>query len=66
MSQLLEKPKSHVLYSEIYFGKPKTLLKSFALEVRCDLCNSELGDGIGITAKKIGERTVFVCSQHGF
>ncbi|MFM7797014.1 MAG: hypothetical protein ACKO7N_09660 [Candidatus Nitrosotenuis sp.] len=66
MSQLLEKPKSHVLYSEIYFGKPKVPLKSSAIEITCELCNSELGEGIGITAKKMGQRTVFVCSQHGF
>lgn len=66
MSQMLAKPKSHVLYSEMYFGKPQIPLKSSATEVMCTLCKSELREGIGITAKKIGDRTVFVCSIHGF
>jgi len=66
MSQMLAKPKSHVLYSEMYFGKPQIHLKSSATELVCSLCKSELKEGAGITAKKMGSRTVFVCSIHGF
>jgi hypothetical protein len=50
MSQMLAKPKSQVLYSEIYFGKPQIHLKSSATEVSCTLCKSELREGVGITA----------------
>jgi hypothetical protein len=63
---MLARPKSQVLYSEMYFGKPQITLKSSATEVTCQLCKSELQEGIGITAKKIGDRLVFVCSKHGF
>jgi hypothetical protein len=66
MSQMLAKPKSHVLYSEMYFGKPQISLKSSATELVCSLCKSELREGTGITAKKMGHRTVFVCGIHGF
>ncbi|MEM2160861.1 MAG: hypothetical protein QXN55_07910 [Candidatus Nitrosotenuis sp.] len=66
MSQMLIKPKQHVLYSELYFGKPQIHLKSSATELTCQLCKSGLEEGIGITAKKIGTRTVFVCGKHGF
>ena len=66
MSQMLAKPKSHVLYSEMYFGKPQIHLRSSATEVVCQLCKSELKEGIGITAKRMGDRIVFVCSEHGF
>jgi hypothetical protein len=63
---MLARPKSHVLYSEMYFGKPRSVLKSSAVEVLCQLCKSELKEGIGITAKKMGDKTVFICSEHGF
>ncbi|AJZ75294.1 hypothetical protein SU86_001590 [Candidatus Nitrosotenuis cloacae] len=63
---MLAKPKSHVLYSEMYFGKPQIHLRSSATEVACQLCKSELREGIGITAKRMGDRIVFVCSEHGF
>lgn len=66
MSQMLAKPKSPVLYSEIYFGKPQINLRSSATEVVCQLCKTELREGIGITAKRMGDRIVFVCSEHGF
>ena len=66
MSQMLAKPKSQVLYSEMYFGRPSSVLKSSATEVTCQLCKSELREGIGITAKRIDDRTVFVCSKHNF
>ena len=66
MSQMLVKPKSQALYSELYFGKPASVLRSSATEVVCGLCKSELKEGTGITAKKMGERLVFVCSEHGF
>ncbi|MDG7049888.1 MAG: hypothetical protein JRZ94_01645 [Nitrososphaerota archaeon] len=66
MSQMLAKPKSHVLYSEMYFGKPQIRLRSSATEVVCQLCKTELREGIGITAKRMGDRIVFVCSEHGF
>jgi hypothetical protein len=63
---MLAKPKSRVLYSEMYFGKPQIRLKSSATELVCSLCKSELREGTGITAKKMGSQTVFVCSAHGF
>lgn len=66
MSQMLAKPKSQILYSELHFDRPQIKLRSSATEVICQLCKSELKDGIGITAKRIGDGIVFVCSKHGF
>lgn len=66
MSQILAKPKPRVLYTEMYFDRPAIHLKSSAVEIACHLCKSELREGIGITAKRIGNSTVFVCSNHGF
>ncbi|NDB62498.1 MAG: hypothetical protein EB170_01250 [Nitrosopumilaceae archaeon] len=66
MSQMLARPKSQVLYSEMYFGAAPSVLKSSAVEVSCQLCKSQLKEGVGITAKRIGDRVVFVCSEHGF
>ena len=66
MSQILAKPKSYMLYSDLVFPRPMVHLKSSATEVMCQLCKSELREGVGITAKKMGAKTVFVCSLHGF
>ncbi|MGQ0606488.1 MAG: hypothetical protein ACT4OD_06015 [Candidatus Nitrosotenuis sp.] len=66
MSQMLAKPKSPVLYSELHFARPQIQLRSSATEVVCQLCKSELREGTGISAKQMGERIVFVCSEHGF
>ena len=66
MSQMMAKPKNYLLYSDLVFPRPVIQLKSSATEVVCQLCKSELREGVGITAKKMGAKTVFVCSLHGF
>ncbi|MEW6588669.1 MAG: hypothetical protein AB1299_05830 [Thermoproteota archaeon] len=66
MSQmLLSKPKKTVLYSEIYFPKKSNILHSTATEAVCYFCKQELKEGFGLTAKRIGDKTVFVCRFHG-
>ena len=66
MSQMLSKPKNYVLYSDLLFTRPQIHLRSSATEVSCQICKSELKEGVSITAKRMGDRTVFVCSEHGF
>ncbi|HXG73507.1 MAG TPA: hypothetical protein VNK44_01625 [Candidatus Nitrosotenuis sp.] len=65
MSQMLVgSPKRSVLYSEIYFPKKTCILRSTATEATCYFCKQELKEGFGLTAKKIGGKTVFVCRFH--
>ncbi|MEM3024198.1 MAG: hypothetical protein QXW37_02825 [Candidatus Nitrosotenuis sp.] len=66
MSQmLLSRPKKTILYSEIYFTKKSDILRSTATEATCYFCKQELKEGFGLTAKRIGNKTVFVCRFHG-
>ena len=62
---LLGKSKERVLYSELRFDRPKIELKSSASEAVCRLCGSGLKEGIGLSARKIGGKVIFVCSTHG-
>ncbi|MEM3063733.1 MAG: hypothetical protein QW177_00010 [Candidatus Nitrosotenuis sp.] len=65
MSQILiGSPKRSVLYSEIYFPKKTSILRSTATEAVCYFCKQELKEGFGLTAKRIGNKTVFVCKFH--
>ncbi|MEO9308981.1 MAG: hypothetical protein ABI337_01645 [Nitrososphaera sp.] len=64
MSQLLLSPKKTVLYSEIYFPKKPNILRSTATEAACYFCKQELKEGFSLTAKRIGDKTVFVCRFH--
>ncbi|MFN3653995.1 MAG: hypothetical protein ACK4TO_01540 [Candidatus Nitrosotenuis sp.] len=66
MSQiLLSRPKKTALYSEIYFPKKSSVLRSTATEAACYFCKQELKEGFGLTAKRIGDKMVFVCRFHG-
>ncbi|WP_268542830.1 hypothetical protein [Candidatus Nitrosotenuis cloacae] len=67
MSQMLtSKPREYVLYSELHFEKPKVQLKSAASEALCSICKSELKEGIGLTAMRVGKKTLLVCGSHDF
>ncbi|QLH08981.1 hypothetical protein [Candidatus Nitrosotenuis sp. DW1] len=65
MSQILAtKPKTQTLYYDLHFTKPEIQLHSTASEVTCHVCKKELGEGLGLTAKRITDKTVLVCSLH--
>jgi hypothetical protein len=65
MSQvLINKPKNAILYSEIYFPRKQSVLRSSVAEASCHICKQELKEGIGLTAKRIGNKTVLVCGLH--
>lgn len=66
MSQMLTTPRGHVLYSELHFEKPKVQLKSAASEALCSICKSELKEGNGLTAMRVGRKTLLVCGSHDF
>jgi hypothetical protein len=65
MSQILAtKPKTRTLYYDLHFTEPEIHLRSTASEATCHVCKKELMDGFGITAKKLADKTVLVCSLH--
>jgi len=65
MSQmLLSRPKNTVLYSEIYFPRKASVLRSSATEASCHFCKQELEEGKSLVAKRVGNRTILVCSLH--
>lgn len=67
MSQMLtSKPRGYVLYSELHFEKPKVQLKSAASEALCSICKSVLKEGSGLTAMRVGKKTLLVCGSHDF
>ncbi|HET8719392.1 MAG TPA: hypothetical protein VFM64_00155 [Candidatus Nitrosotenuis sp.] len=67
MSQIVtHKPKNYVLYSELNFPKQRIHLKSTAKEAICQYCKSEIREGNGLVAKRIGGKLVLVCGHHKF
>ncbi|MGQ0771375.1 MAG: hypothetical protein ACT4NT_01185 [Nitrososphaerota archaeon] len=65
MSQMLVgRPKSTVLYSEIYFQRKANVLCSSATEATCHLCKQELKEGIRLTAQRVDGSIVLVCELH--
>ncbi|WKT57569.1 hypothetical protein QVH35_09435 [Candidatus Nitrosotenuis chungbukensis] len=65
MSQILAtKPKTQTLYYDLHFTKPEIHLHSTVSEATCHVCKKELGEGLGLTAKRIADKTILVCSLH--
>jgi hypothetical protein len=63
MSQILAtKPKT--LYYDLHFAKSEIHLHSTVSEAMCHVCKKELVEGLGLTAKKLADKTVLVCSLH--
>ncbi len=67
MSQVLVRRKdltNKVLLQDLYFPRKKTEVASTVREASCVICSKSLGDGVSVTAKKIGQRMRLFCQYH--
>lgn len=65
MSQILaSQPKTRTLYYDMHFEKPAVHLHSTVSEATCHVCKTELKEGLGLTAKRFGDKIILVCDLH--
>ena len=66
MSQILTHAvdSNNILLHDLYFIKKRASLKSAVTEAACMICDKDLGDGVSITAKKIGQKMRLFCQYH--
>jgi hypothetical protein len=67
MSQILiptfDKYKS-LLFQDLYFIRKKTPVKTTVQEASCVICQKVLGDGVSVTAKRVGLKLRLFCQYH--
>ena len=66
MSQMLasEAEANQVLHHDLYFVKKRAIFKSTVTEANCTICDKGLGEGVSVTAKKIGQKMRLFCQYH--
>jgi len=67
MSQILipdfDRSKS-LLFQDLYFARKKPLVKTTVAEAACTVCQKGLGDGVSVTAKRVGLKLRLFCQYH--
>jgi len=66
MSQILAHSveANKILLHDLYFIKKRTHFKSTVTEAVCTICDKGLGQGVSVTAKKIGQKMRLFCQHH--
>jgi hypothetical protein len=66
MSQILAHAAdaNKILLYDLYFIKKRAPLKSTVTEAVCTICDKGLGEGVSVTAKKIGQKMRLFCQYH--
>ncbi|MDE1861808.1 MAG: hypothetical protein KGI33_02720 [Thaumarchaeota archaeon] len=67
MAQMLIQRKKNgdiVLFQDLFFSKKKSYVRSTANEAVCVVCSKGIGDGVSVTAKRLGQKTRLFCHFH--
>ena len=66
MSQILAPAvdANKVLLHDLYFIKKRAPIQSTVTEATCTICDKGLGEGVSVTAKKIGQKMRLFCQYH--